>query len=90
MQTGRRLILGDETVLENSEAGYAEHVLWCFLKNVTMLQAATLFLDATKTDHIRFEYGEMADEYDGYTNCIHIAVSDDDRINVALKKGDEQ
>jgi len=90
MQTGRRLILADGTVLENSEAGYASKVLWCFLKDVTMQQAATLFLDAEKTDHIRFEYGEMADEYDGYTECINIYIPDDNRVNVALKKGGEQ
>ena len=86
MQTGRRLILADDTVLENSEAGYAEGVLWCFLKNVTFQQAATLFLDAEKTDTIRFEYGEKTDTYEHYTDCISISAVDNDRINVALKE----
>ena len=90
MQTGRRLILADGTVLENSEAGYAERVLWCYLKDVNMQTAAALFLDPTKTATIRFEYGEMATEYEGYTECINISVPDDNRVNVALKKGGEQ
>lgn len=52
-----RLILADGRVLDQSECGYSEGKLWCYLKNVTFVEAFQLFSDPEKTKNIIFEYG---------------------------------
>lgn len=83
---GIRLILNDGTVIENGRAGYAEGCLWCYITGYTMMQAAALFLDAEKTARIVFQYGEMQDEYEGYTNCVNIQIDVDGEVSVCMKK----
>jgi hypothetical protein len=86
-KTGRRLILSDGTVLENGECGYADGRLWCWVSGMTMAEAAEMFFDPGRTDHIVFEYGEMSDEYDGFTTCTGISIDSDGKISVCLTKG---
>ena len=83
---GRRLILMDGTQIEDGSCGYADRRLWCYVKNYTMPQAAQVFLDPSKTGKIIFQYGDMSDEYDGFTYCTNIFL-DEDQVSVCLRKG---
>ena len=83
---GIRLILNDGTIIENGRAGYAEGCLWCYLIGYTMQQAAMLFLDDSKTARIVFQYGEMEDEYEGYTNCVNIHIDMDGKVSVCMTR----
>ena len=86
---GRRLILNDGTVIEGGEAGYAQGFLWCYMKGLTMMQAASLFFDTGKTARILFQYGDMEDEYNGFTNCTNINIDTDGRVSVCMTKAVE-
>lgn len=89
-RTGRRLILADGTTIENGEAGYAEGFLWCYFSGMTLAEATGLFLDTSKTERIRFEYGEMADEYEGFTTVRVMRTDADGEVSICLEKGDAQ
>ena len=84
---GLRLILMDGTTLENATAGSAGGFLWCMVPGMTMAQAASVFFDPEKTGHIVFQYGEMSDEYDGYTTCTAIMTDTGGNISVSLTRG---
>ena len=84
---GQRLILADGTTFENDSCGYSSGHLWCWLHGKTMQEAAALFLDASKTARIVYEYGEMSDVYDGFTVCTNIFI-DYGEISVCLVKGE--
>ena len=85
--TGIRLILNDGTVIENGRAGYAQGFLWCYMTGYTLQQAAALFFDYWKTTRIVFQYGEMEDTYEGYTNCVNIRIDIDGEVAVCMTKG---
>ena len=85
---GRRLILNDETVIEGGQAGYFSGFLWLWLPGLTMQNAATIAFDADKTERITFQYGEMQDEYEGFTRCIRL-MEEEYEIAVCLTKGVE-
>lgn len=84
---GRQIVMNDGTVIPDGVAGYADGVLWVYFTGYTMAQAAIMFFDPDATGKIIFQYGEMTDEYIGYTDCINISVDTDGRISVALRKG---
>ena len=84
--TGRRLILADGTTFENGEAGYADGNLWCWIPHCTMQTAVNIFMNPNKTKHIVFQYGDMEDVYDGFTNCTNVMVDTDGRASVCLTK----
>lgn len=85
---GRRLILNDGTIIEDGNAGCADGFLWLWLPDgYTMSQAAGLFFDASKTSKIVFQYGEMEDEYDGYTVCINMNMDTGGLVSVCMTKG---
>lgn len=84
---GRRLILHDGTVIENGEAGYSQGFLWIWFTGYTLQEAAVMFFDPSKTSVIDYEYGEMQDDYRGYTNCISLQIDVDGKISVCLTKG---
>ena len=86
---GRRLILNDGTVIENGEAGYASGFLWLYFRGYTIAQASVLFCDPNVTERIVFQYGDMEDVYEGYTECMVIKIDADGRNAVCLTKGDE-
>ena len=82
------LILKDGTVIENGQAGYAEGFLWLYIFGYTMAQAASTFLDTSKTETIVFRYGEeMETTYQGYTDCINLNIDIDGKLSVCLRKG---
>ena len=85
-KTGQRLIFDDETVIEDGKCGYSEGCLWCWVTGFTMQQAAVIFFDPAKTQKIVYEYGEMSDEYDGYTNCTNLFIDYDGQISACLKR----
>lgn len=86
-RTGRRLILMDGTEIENGHAGTAGSILWLWLPAWTMAQAAEAMIGhPEKTGHIVAEYGEMSDEYEGYTNCTRLT-AEDGEICVGLTRG---
>lgn len=85
-KTGRRLILMDGETIEDGSCGYSEGRLWCWLPGFTMQEAAETFFNPEKTGRITFEYGEMSDVYEGYTNCVNI-FADADKINVCMIRG---
>ena len=85
--TGRRLILNDGTEIENGEAGFADGFLWCYITGYTLPAAASVFFDANKTRRIVFQYGDMEDVYDGYTNCTNLMIDAGGNISVCMKKG---
>ena len=87
-KTGRRLMLNDGTTIENGEAGYSSGYLWLWAPGMTMPEAAALFLDPGKTEKIVFEYGDMADTYEGYTTCTHLSTVDG-KVTICLAKGAE-
>lgn len=82
-----KLILMDGTVIENGTAGYDQGFLWCYLRGYTITQAAQIFFDPSKTGKIIFQYGEMSDEYDGFTNCTAILIDADGVVSVCLEGG---
>ena len=84
---GQRLILNDGTTIENGSAGYSDGFLWLWFAGFTMQQAATMFFDAAKTERIVFQYGEMQDEYTGFTTCRTLMVDTDGKISVCMVKG---
>lgn len=83
--TGRRLILNNDIVIENGEAGYSAGFLWCYITGYTMAEAAEIFLSPGNTARIIFQYGEMEDQYDGYTECMNLMIDTDGKISVCLK-----
>ena len=82
-----RLILNDGTAIEGGRAGYAAGSLWLYFAG-TMQQAVSMFLDPAKTARIVFVYGEMSDEYEGFTNCTSINCDIDGNISVCMVKGE--
>lgn len=81
-----RLILNDGTVIDGGRAGYAAGCLWLYFAG-TIQQAAAIFLDPAKTARIVFEYGEMEDVHEGFTNCTSINCDIDGNISVCMTRG---
>lgn len=52
-----RLVMADGRILDQSECGYADQKLWCYLKDLTFAEAFQIFSDPEKTSVIKFEYG---------------------------------
>lgn len=86
LKNGQRLILADGTVLEDCQAGLADGFLWCWITNMSMAEAAQIFLDPAKTRTIVFEYGEMSDTFDGFTQCINMMVRQDETAVCLVKE----
>jgi hypothetical protein len=76
-------------VIEDGNAGYAQGFLWLWFTGYTMPQAAAILFDPSKTARIIYQYGEMQDEYTGYTNCTNISIDTDGQIAACMTKGDE-
>jgi hypothetical protein len=86
--TGRRLILKDNTTIEDGKAGYADGFLWLWFSGYTLQQAAAIFFDPSKTETIVFQYGGMQDEYTGFTDCRTLTTNADGEISVCMVKGE--
>lgn len=84
---GKRLILNDETVIEDGQAGYSQGFLWLYFTGYTMPEAGAIFFDPLKTDKIIFQYGEMEDVYEHFTSCTNLMIDSDGLISVCMTKG---
>lgn len=85
---GRSLILNpgpNQIKLPGSEAGYAEGVLWLYIRGLTLAQAFAVLSDPANTAVIRYEYGEMADMFEGFTHLTTL-MERDGEVSAALKK----
>lgn len=85
---GRSLILNpgpNQIELPGSEAGYAEGVLWLYIQGQTLAQAFAFLSDPANTAVIRYEYGEMADVFEGFTHLTTL-MERDGEVSAALKK----
>ena len=88
MDEGQRIILNDGTIIEDGNAGACDGYLWLYMTGYTMKQASDMFLEQTeKTGTIKFQYGEMEDVYEGYTNCITLMIDIDGYLSVCMKTG---
>ena len=79
----------DGTTIENGSCGYAGGKVWCWVKGFTMQDAAAIFFDPQKTGKIVFEYGQMSDTFEGYTNCINLFIDTDGQISACLIRGEQ-
>lgn len=85
---GRRLILNpgpNQIELPGSEAGYADGVLWLYIRGVDLAQAFALLSDPANTAVIRYEYGEMADVFEGFTHLTTL-MEREDQVSASLRK----
>ena len=91
--TGQRLILNADihrrVTIEGGSAGYADGLLWLYFNGYTMEQASAIFFDTSNTNLIIFQYGDMQDEYRGYTDCRAISRGTNGIISVCMAKGAE-
>lgn len=78
----------DGTTIENGEAGYSGGFLWLYIVGMTLPAVAAIAFDPAKTGHIVFQYGEMQDEYDGFTVCTDLSIDNDGRVSVCMVKGE--
>lgn len=84
---GQRLILMDGTIIEDGTAGLSSGFLWCWFTGYTLQQAAAVFFDSAKTGKIEFQYGEMTDTFEDYTDCTSLMIDTDGKISVCLTRG---
>lgn len=83
----KRLVLQDGTILENCECGLNSREIWCFLKDVTLIDVLQHFSDPSKYSKIVFEmeskYYVDVVEYSGLEDMISVLKNDQD-IDVRL------
>lgn len=72
----RKIILADGTELPDSECGYADHTLWCYIKNKSMGEVFGMFSDPEKTSYIHSIFGSQEREYVGFTELNLIQQSE--------------
>lgn len=65
---GTKLVLKDGTTYEDSECGYADRRLWCWLNNTTFVKAFADFSDPSKTSEIHWFHGSNETIYTGFTD----------------------
>lgn len=82
---GRKVVMADGTELLDAEIGYTDQHIWCFLKNVTFPEAYDLFSDPLKTQVLIFDYGDMQDVHEGFTE-LHTIKKTEDGVNVRMNK----
>lgn len=83
---GNRLILADGSVIEGGQAGYSQGYLWLTITGLTLKEASVIFFDTARTREIRFQYGEMEDVYEGFTDCTNLQIDVDAVVSVCLRK----
>lgn len=82
-----RLVLMDGTILNDCSAGYSEGRLWLTIVGLTLAEVALIAFNPDKTGRIQYDYGEMRDVYEGFTNCVHLDVDVDGKVSVCMTKG---
>lgn len=69
----KTITLADGTVIDGCGAGYADGDLWIY-PEMTMKEAAGLFLEEEKTQTIVYSRGGEVITYIGFTDCIMMNV----------------
>lgn len=87
---GRKIVLADETELLESECGYSDGILWCFLKDVDIMSAFRIFANKEKTRTIKFVFGESEITYENFTELTSVSLTYDGDVNVSLRKGEAE
>lgn len=82
---GRRIRMNDGAIYEEGEIGYADGVIWCFLKNIDLISAFQNFSNPEKTQKLVFEYGEMSDVYEGFMS-IGAVIQKEQGVNIMLRR----
>lgn len=80
------VVLADGTRLEESQCGYANHHLWCYVKGLSFQEVFAVFSDPEKTIDIRFRYGTQEEVYIGFTE-VDIIKRSEFTIDVRLIGG---
>lgn len=84
---GRAIRLADGTEYPGGECGYAEKSLWCYFPAETNLSNVFLdFSNKDKTAKVTFLYGEMQDDYEGFTDFRGLMRDADEKIRALLLK----
>ncbi len=73
-------------ILNDSRAGVSEDVLWLYLKNMTIAEAATLVFATGEMSRIEFLYGNLKSVYAGYTD-VRLIRDRSGTIEVMLEGG---
>lgn len=84
---GQRIILNDGSYFEDGRCGFSDGFLWCWVRNITLQQAAGFFFNPDKTGKIVYEYGEKQDEYEGFTSCISLSKQYDEIAVCLVQEG---
>ena len=80
------LILNDGTRLVVSYCGANAGYLWIDVYEKSFYECAYLFSNQKLTSRMVYEFGEMHQEYEGYTE-LTVVMAEDDYVKVALKRG---
>lgn len=80
------LILADGTVLDNSNCGYNEGILHCWIKEKTLNEVFSLFSDPEKTKVIKHVYRSQVIIYRDFTD-LYLIRKLEDYIDVRLTGG---
>lgn len=80
------VVLADGTRLEESQCGYADHHLWCYVKGLSFPEVFAVFSNPEKTSEIRFRYGTQEEIYTGFTQ-LDIIKRSEFTIDVRLTGG---
>ena len=82
---GRRVVMADGTELIDATIGYANRHIWCYLQNITLPVAYDLFSDPQKIGTLVFDYGDMQDVYEGFTE-LHTIQRSENGVDIRLDR----
>lgn len=84
----RRITLNDGTIYENSDIGFTNGVICCFIngETATVLNTFPVFSDSAKTEKIVYEFGEKQNTYEGFTHLGGIWEEYGGGITILLKR----
>ena len=83
--SGRRIAMNDGTIYEDSEIGYSNDTIWCFISNHTIVEVFSDFSDRSKIARLTFQYGEMEDTYENYTE-LGAFIQNGSQVQIQLKQ----
>lgn len=85
----QKLILADGTEIEQGRAYLSDGELWLMIgwNGRTVLEAAKIFSDETKTERITYVHDEV-DEFEGMTDLRMVMIDRDGTMNIKLTRGD--
>lgn len=85
----QKLILADNTGIEKGRAYLSDGELWLMIPEspFTVLAAAEVFSDTSKTQKITYVHDEVS-EYEGFTALKMVMLDRDNTMNIKLVRGD--